>query len=283
MFTAACPHLGADLAMGHVDGDALVCPFHGWKFDTDGINVEIPYEDRPNRGQRCHQWQLTEVANMILVWYDGAGRPPQWQPPAVPEAADTSYHGIDAEFTETWARTRLEPVMLFENFADFAHFKYVHGHSKEAEIADLSFDGPFMNTKLINYYGSGRPGKYTGEQGYIVGDNFLDAWAVGVVIARHTTARQMMSTTGLLPTDPGVCTVRMQVFVQKEHADEAPETDIVQKLVRSQFKQQELDLNILARAEYRRRPPFTKKEVRGFLAIRDWVRQFYPEAGPDAS
>ncbi|MCB0943568.1 MAG: Rieske 2Fe-2S domain-containing protein, partial [Mycobacterium sp.] len=48
---AYCEHLGAHLGFGgHVEGDAIACPFHGWQWDHDGRNVCIPYEDRPNRG-----------------------------------------------------------------------------------------------------------------------------------------------------------------------------------------------------------------------------------------
>jgi nitrite reductase/ring-hydroxylating ferredoxin subunit len=31
-----CPHLDWDLAEAWVDGDELVCPGHGWAFDTEG-------------------------------------------------------------------------------------------------------------------------------------------------------------------------------------------------------------------------------------------------------
>lgn len=31
-----CPHLDHDLAEGHVAGDELVCPGHGWAFDGAG-------------------------------------------------------------------------------------------------------------------------------------------------------------------------------------------------------------------------------------------------------
>ena len=31
-----CPHLDHDLVEGHVAGNELVCPGHGWAFDGDG-------------------------------------------------------------------------------------------------------------------------------------------------------------------------------------------------------------------------------------------------------
>ena len=41
---AYCPHLGAHLGQGgSVEGDELVCPFHAWKFNGDGVCTEIPY------------------------------------------------------------------------------------------------------------------------------------------------------------------------------------------------------------------------------------------------
>jgi nitrite reductase/ring-hydroxylating ferredoxin subunit len=52
---AFCPHLGAHLGHGGlVDGCDVVCPFHGWKFDGEGCNTEIPYSDRTNKKAKIH-------------------------------------------------------------------------------------------------------------------------------------------------------------------------------------------------------------------------------------
>ena len=37
-----CPHLGAALSLGSVSGGQVACPFHGWKFDSEGSCVDIP-------------------------------------------------------------------------------------------------------------------------------------------------------------------------------------------------------------------------------------------------
>lgn len=39
-----CPHMGANIAVGgRVLGECIQCPFHGWKFNTEGKCVEISY------------------------------------------------------------------------------------------------------------------------------------------------------------------------------------------------------------------------------------------------
>ena len=36
VFSAFCPHLGADLAAGKVVGNRIQCGFHHWEYNTDG-------------------------------------------------------------------------------------------------------------------------------------------------------------------------------------------------------------------------------------------------------
>jgi nitrite reductase (NADH) small subunit/3-phenylpropionate/trans-cinnamate dioxygenase ferredoxin subunit len=38
-----CPHMGASLAEGYVDGNAVICPWHGWLFDLN--TGTSPFDD----------------------------------------------------------------------------------------------------------------------------------------------------------------------------------------------------------------------------------------------
>jgi nitrite reductase/ring-hydroxylating ferredoxin subunit len=39
--SARCPHRGAPLVSGHLDGCVVICPMHGWAFDVaDGRSAE---------------------------------------------------------------------------------------------------------------------------------------------------------------------------------------------------------------------------------------------------
>lgn len=38
-----CPHMGASLAAGHVEGEAVMCPWHAWRFSVkDGTWLDNP-------------------------------------------------------------------------------------------------------------------------------------------------------------------------------------------------------------------------------------------------
>jgi nitrite reductase (NADH) small subunit/3-phenylpropionate/trans-cinnamate dioxygenase ferredoxin subunit len=38
-----CPHMGASLADGHVEGRGVMCPWHAWRFDVkDGTWLDNP-------------------------------------------------------------------------------------------------------------------------------------------------------------------------------------------------------------------------------------------------
>lgn len=41
-FNAYCPHRGCDLSLGSMLNEELVCPFHGWRFNSRGYCTHIP-------------------------------------------------------------------------------------------------------------------------------------------------------------------------------------------------------------------------------------------------
>ncbi len=43
-----CPHQGGSLCDGHVEGDIVTCPLHGWEFDLrSGACMTVPGESVP--------------------------------------------------------------------------------------------------------------------------------------------------------------------------------------------------------------------------------------------
>ena len=70
--TDRCPHRAAQLSLGWVRDDCLVCPFHGLRFDSAGRCVLIPAngEGQPvPRGFDLPTRQVREAHGLIWYWY----------------------------------------------------------------------------------------------------------------------------------------------------------------------------------------------------------------------
>ncbi|NEQ49848.1 MAG: aromatic ring-hydroxylating dioxygenase subunit alpha [Leptolyngbya sp. SIO3F4] len=83
----ACPHKGVELHRGEVHGKNLVCPYHGWEFDTKGQCVGIPYFPAEQK-LPCAQAQVYPAQEAYgIIWvFPGAPEAANKQPlPEVPQ------------------------------------------------------------------------------------------------------------------------------------------------------------------------------------------------------
>ena len=67
----ACPHKGARLSAGRIDGDCLMCPYHGWRFGSTGDCQSIPslIEPNPKKCELSHlrTYDIQDRYGMIWV------------------------------------------------------------------------------------------------------------------------------------------------------------------------------------------------------------------------
>jgi phenylpropionate dioxygenase-like ring-hydroxylating dioxygenase large terminal subunit len=117
-----------------VEGDCLVCPYHGWHYNREGRCVHIPAhpEQTPPAKARTKVYLVTERYGLIWVCL---GEPTQEVPP-FPEEADPSFRQVIAgPYLYHAAAPR-----AVENFLDVAHFPFVHdgylGDRNHAEVND---------------------------------------------------------------------------------------------------------------------------------------------------
>src|SRR5258705_11439598 len=65
---AYCRHMGGDLSMGTVKGDAIACPFHDWRWGGDGRGAQGPYAHPVPPPARTRSWQTLEEDRQLFRW-----------------------------------------------------------------------------------------------------------------------------------------------------------------------------------------------------------------------
>lgn len=115
---AYCPHMGAHLAEGTVEGNSIRCLFHNWKFDEAGTCVDIPCLEKP-LDVRVRTWHTGEKYGMIWVW---TGETPKHPLPFVPELEDDE---CDSAIASSFLKN-CHPNVVMINAIDAQHFNTVH-------------------------------------------------------------------------------------------------------------------------------------------------------------
>jgi phenylpropionate dioxygenase-like ring-hydroxylating dioxygenase large terminal subunit len=129
---AYCPHMGAHLAEGRVEGEEIRCMFHNWKFDRQGVCVEIPCLDRLLPVQ-VKSWSVGERYGLVWVWTGDA--PPQ-PLPYVPELKDVE---CAAMLGSTFVKN-CHPNVVLINAIDAHHFNTVHNFPVEIVFEQQEID-----------------------------------------------------------------------------------------------------------------------------------------------
>lgn len=145
---AFCPHLGAHLGYGgRVEGNAIVCPFHGWRFDGEGVCVNVPYARaiprRAANGPCLYSYPVVERSRMVWAWHHPRHVPPLFDLDDVPELTDPEW--CEPTRYEWEVNTPIQESG--ENAVDVAHFVAVHG-ARDVPDAKITLAGHRRDTDL---------------------------------------------------------------------------------------------------------------------------------------
>jgi len=119
-----CPHMGADLSRGTVQGDSLRCPFHDWSWGSDGVCNDIPYADNIPKKAVIGDYETIEQNGLLFVWYDHEGLPPIEA--QYPKRIEDYYSGEWSDWQIAKFTIESNCRELVDNMADMAHFGPVH-------------------------------------------------------------------------------------------------------------------------------------------------------------
>src|SRR4051812_7408651 len=118
-----CPHRYYPLALGRLEGDALVCGYHGFTFAADGKCIRIPAQGT-GAGFCQPTYRLEERGPLIWIWMGSADA---CDPELIPPYED---FGLDqpgwSECAHCLFRIRARSQLLVDNLMDLTHLPFIH-------------------------------------------------------------------------------------------------------------------------------------------------------------
>ncbi len=158
----ACPHRSAPLSVGTIQGDNIICGYHGMQFAPDGNCVNIPTQSDIPRSCRVRAFTVVEKPPFVWIW-TGLGEPTSID--NVPEYF--WLNSSDWAFATDYIHLNCNYMMLKENVIDLTHFAFVHATSFEmgddygeppeciVEDGTVAFRQEFMDKPLPGFWDQG--------------------------------------------------------------------------------------------------------------------------------
>ncbi|WP_372782599.1 Rieske 2Fe-2S domain-containing protein [Litorivivens sp.] len=256
---AFCPHLGAHLGVeGRVVGESLRCPFHGWRYDTTGKCVEIPYCDEIPERARIRTWPTEEKNGEIYIWFHPENSAPRYEIPELTELDNSLW--TPPRYAEFEVPAHIQDIA--ENSCDPEHFKYVHKQTDTppSEVT-VDEDGRTLHLRADN------------SNAQIPHKLHATMFQPGLAIVRtsYGPEAEMVVYNSAQPIDRHKTLLRWTLSVRKEIEDLAG--DEVMNGIINGISQ---DYPIWANKVHKQKPVFCRED-KTLVLFRKWVRQFYIE------
>jgi nitrite reductase/ring-hydroxylating ferredoxin subunit len=272
---AFCPHLGAHLGHGGIvdDDGCIQCPFHGWKFDGAGVNVEIPYSDRTNRKARLRTFPVVERNGVSMIWYhpdDSVA--PMWEVPTIPEFdgdgdGDSSWRDVGR--TSYVIDTAIQEMA--ENAVDAAHFRYVHGTATVPAIDAYETGFPVAAMRSSQ--------KFPTPRGVVEGRIDSTSHGPGLSLVSFSGVVDLLNLAVSTPIEADRCVVRFN-FRVKDLGDSATTEGVGRAFAEEVHRQILEDKPIWEHKAHLVRPALADTDG-PFTRFRKWYAQFYADGVDD--
>lgn len=140
MFDAHCPHMGAHLCDGKIEGSAIRCPFHNWKFSSTGECIEIPVQSNCKNVSALKSYNIEEKYGLIWFWYGDLVM--KTEIPVIPELQGFK---LDSILGKPFQK-ECHPNVMMINAIDAHHFTSVH-----KLVVDLNMQPKVLSSNCIQF------------------------------------------------------------------------------------------------------------------------------------
>jgi phenylpropionate dioxygenase-like ring-hydroxylating dioxygenase large terminal subunit len=120
-FENRCAHRAFPLSHSQVDGDRLICGYHGCTYDTHGKCVSTPSQPQVPTGMRVRVFPILEEPPFVWIWLGQPAAAAGSQPPRMPWINDPAW----TTFADAW-HVSANYMMVHEHYLDFSYAPVVH-------------------------------------------------------------------------------------------------------------------------------------------------------------
>lgn len=118
-----CPHRSFPLAKGKLEGDRLICGYHGMEFEADGVCVNMPALSSTPSTVTVRTYPLVDRGPVTWIW---TGAPDLADESLIPELPwltgdELGWGTVTGEF-----HIEADYVAMHENLIDQTHFPFLH-------------------------------------------------------------------------------------------------------------------------------------------------------------
>ena len=146
-FENRCAHRAFPLSHSTVQGDQLVCGYHGCTYDTDGKCVYTPAQPQVPTGMRVRVFPVLEQPPFIWIWLGPPAAAAGSQPPHMRWINDPGW----ATFASTW-QVNANYMMVHEHYLDFSYAPILHRRDVPEEISSMpAFNDVEVTETTVSY------------------------------------------------------------------------------------------------------------------------------------
>lgn len=116
-----CVHRAYPLSDGRLEGDRVVCGYHGFTYDPDGRCVEVPSQENVPGGACVRTFPVREQASFVWIWLGEPGAATLSSPPRIPWLEDSGWASSDETL-----RVPANFLLLHEHYLDLTNVFVMH-------------------------------------------------------------------------------------------------------------------------------------------------------------
>lgn len=121
----SCCHRQMPLSMGRLDGDTLVCGYHGLQYAPSGKCVRMPTQPQPHPGSGVKAYRLEERYSLVWIWIgDEASADPALIPNEFWMNDDPEWAADGSASTRKYVACDYR--LLIDNLLDLTHETFLH-------------------------------------------------------------------------------------------------------------------------------------------------------------